>query len=231
MNTSGNSSSPAYTRLIAIRHGQTDWNRQRLIQGQLDIPLNRTGIAQARCLAQALAQRDGLSCIYSSDLSRAMQTAEITAQELGLPAPLPCSGLRERKLGQYEGRSFAQVLTSEPEQAERWRRRQPDWQPPDGESLLALRQRIETTMARIASHHLGQQIALFTHGGVLDIIYRLACGLGLQDARSWELPNAAINRLLWVPDTGLSLIGWADTGHLAHLQDELPAAQTLADNN
>ena len=65
----------------------------------------------------------------------------------------------------------------------------------------------------IAARHLGQQIALVTHGGVLDIIYRIATGQDLQVARSWGLRNTAINRLLWTPQ-GLQLVGWADERHL-----------------
>ena len=69
----------------------------------------------------------------------------------------------------------------------------------------------------LAAPHTGQTIAWFTHGGVLDVLYRAATGLGLQDARTWQIGNTAVNRLLWTPASGLSLVGWADT---THLEDE-----------
>lgn len=76
-----------------------------------------------------------------------------------------------------------------------------------------LKSRIQHTVERLASQHLGQQIALVAHGGVMDVLYRLATHQDLQAPRTWELGNAAINRLLWTPG-GLSLVGWGDVQHL-----------------
>ena len=94
-----------------------------------------------------------------------------------------------------------------------WRKRVPDWAPPGGESLLALRERITTTLNTLAQQHIGGQIVLVAHGGVMDMLYRLATGQELQAPRNWLLGNAAINRLLWTPD-GVTLVGWADSSHL-----------------
>ena len=82
-----------------------------------------------------------------------------------------------------------------------------------GESLTALRERINATVHRLAARHPGELVVLVAHGGVLDVIYRLATGQEIQAPRTWQLANAAINRLLWTPQ-GLSLVGWADTQHL-----------------
>ena len=79
------------------------------------------------------------------------------------------------------------------------------------------RERITQVVRRLAAENTGKHIALFTHGGVLDVLYRAATGLELQDARTWQIGNAAVNRLLWTPDGGLALVGWADT---THLEDE-----------
>lgn len=76
-----------------------------------------------------------------------------------------------------------------------------------------MRERILGTTNELASRHIGQQIVLVAHGGVLDVLYRAATGQDLQAARSWNLGNAAINRLLWTPQS-LTLVGWADTQHL-----------------
>jgi probable phosphoglycerate mutase len=100
-----------------------------------------------------------------------------------------------------------------PEHALRWRQRDPHWAPPGGESLAELRDRIRHTVDELASAHVGQQIVLVAHGGVLDVLYRLATGQAIQAPRSWQLGNATINRLLWTPE-GLSLVGWSDASHL-----------------
>jgi len=211
------------TRILAIRHGETAWNVSARIQGHLDVGLNDAGREQARRLARALAGREPIDRLYSSDLSRALDTARAVAESTGAPLTAT-TALRERHFGALQGRTFADVAASAPEVAEAWRRRQPDWTPPGGESLLSFRERITQAVQGLAAENIGKTIALFTHGGVLDVLYRAATGLGLQDARTWQLGNTAVNRLLWTPDSGLSLIGWADGTHLEdHALDESTA--------
>lgn len=112
-----------------------------------------------------------------------------------------------------QGHTFEELEAKEPEQAYRWRKRDPAFAPEGGESLIALRERITATTHALASQHVGGQIVLVAHGGVLDVLYRAATRQDIQAPRTWQLGNAAINRLLWTPD-GLSLVGWADTQHL-----------------
>lgn len=201
------------TRILAIRHGETAWNVDARIQGQLDIPLNDTGVQQARWLAQALAEQEQVHAIYASDLARAWATAQAIAQVTGLPVT-PETGLRERAFGDFQGRTFAEIEAELPEQAHHWRTRTPQWAPPGaGESLLALRERVLHTVNALAARHVGQHMVLVAHGGVMDVLYRAATRLDVQAPRTWQLPNTAINRLLWTPQ-GLSLVGWADTAHL-----------------
>lgn len=209
------------TRIIAIRHGETAWNVDARIQGHLDIPLNDTGLWQAERAGAALAD-ERLDAIYSSDLQRALSTAQAVGQTTGCPV-LPDAGLRERCFGSFEGRTFKEVEAEQPEQALRWRKRDPDFVPDGGgESLAMLRSRIQHTVDRLASQHMGGQIALVAHGGVMDMLYRLATRQDLQAHRTWELHNAAINRLLWTPE-GLTLVGWGDVAHLQGqgVRDEL----------
>ena len=199
------------TRIIAIRHGETAWNVDTRIQGHLDIPLNDTGLWQARQVARALAG-EPLSAIYASDLQRAHTTARAIAEATG--AQLVAErGLRERSFGQLEGRTFAEIEAELPEQARRWRQRDPHFAPEGGETLVQLRERIAATTHRLAAQHTGGLVVLVAHGGVLDVLYRLATGQELQAPRTWQLANAAINRLLWTPE-GLTLVGWANTQHL-----------------
>ena len=201
------------TRLLAIRHGETAWNVDTRIQGHLDIPLNERGRWQAERLGQSLAARDPIDAIYSSDLSRAQDTARAIARHTGAPLTLH-SGLRERGFGSFEGQTYDDIARQWPEESERWRQRHPDWTPPDGgESLLQVRERILRTLHDIVALHPGQQIVLVAHGGVMDQLYRLATGQDLQAPRTWSLGNTAVNRLLWTPG-GLSLVGWADLSHL-----------------
>ena len=123
------------------------------------------------------------------------------------------AGLRERAFGHFEGRTFADIDAVLPDQARLWRTRDPEFTPEGGESLLTFRERITSTAARLAAQHPGEQVLMVAHGGVMDVLYRAATGQGLQAPRTWELGNAAINRLLWTPQ-GFTLVGWADTRHL-----------------
>lgn len=199
------------TRIIAIRHGETDWNVDTRIQGKLDIELNETGRWQARRVAQALAG-ESISAIYSSDLLRAWDTARAIANATG-QALQAHEGLRERGFGIFQGKTFTEIEAAWPDQALRWRKRDPLWAPEGGESLLALRERIVHAASELAERHAGEQIVLVAHGGVMDVLYRAATGQDLQTPRTWNLGNASINRLLWTPE-GITLVGWADTRHL-----------------
>ena len=200
------------TRLIVMRHGETAWNVDTRVQGQLDIPLNATGLWQARRAARALAD-EPVAALYASDLARAWQTAGEIARALGIAAVAE-PRLRERAFGRFEGRTFAQIEAEAPDAARRWRRRDPDFAPAGGgESLLAFRDRVTAAAAELAARHPGELVALIAHGGVMDVLYRAATGQALQAPRTWHLGNAAINRLVWTPQ-GFGLVGWADTGHL-----------------
>ncbi|MEY2809359.1 MAG: hypothetical protein RLZ66_870 [Pseudomonadota bacterium] len=199
------------TRIIAIRHGETAWNVDTRIQGQTDIGLNDKGHWQARQAAAALAH-EPIAAIYTSDLSRAHDTARAIAQVQGL-TPQTERGLRERAFGIFEKRTWAEIESLWPDDARQWRERVPEWAPAEGESLLALRERIQHLTHALAARHVGEQIVFVAHGGVMDILYRLATQQALQAPRTWTLGNANINRLLWSPQ-GLSLVGWGDARHL-----------------
>jgi probable phosphoglycerate mutase len=199
------------TRLIAVRHGETAWNVDTRIQGQLDIALNDTGLWQARRVGEALAD-EPIAAIYASDLARAWQTALEIARPFGIEVQAEPK-LRERAFGHFEGRTFADIDASLPEQARLWRTRDPAFAPEGGESLLDFRERVTSIAAQLAARHPGELVALVAHGGVMDVLYRAATGQELQAPRTWHLGNAAINRLLWTPQ-GFTLVGWGDTGHL-----------------
>jgi 2,3-bisphosphoglycerate-dependent phosphoglycerate mutase len=199
------------TRVLAIRHGETAWNADGRIQGQLDVPLNDMGRWQVRRLALALAD-ERVDAIYASDLLRALETAQAVARASGDPI-VTDAGLRERGFGDFEGLSYAQISARWPELADRWRKRDPEFGAPGGETLNQFYARSIATVTRLAEAHPGQTIALVSHGGVLDCLYRAAARVALDAPRSWQLGNAAINRLLYTPQ-GFTLVGWSDDHHL-----------------
>ncbi len=199
------------TRVLAIRHGETAWNVDGRIQGQLDIPLNDTGRWQVHRLALAVAD-EGISAIYSSDLLRALETAQAVARGCGQPVTTEV-GLRERGFGSFEGMSFDEINRRWPEQGERWRKRDPDFSAPGGETLREFSARAVACVARLAARHPGETIGVVSHGGVMDCLYRAATRVALDAPRSWQLGNASINRLLHSPQ-GFTVIGWSDDYHL-----------------
>ena len=199
------------TRVFLLRHGQTAWNADRRLQGQIDIPLDATGLWQAQQLARALAGED-LAALYSSDLQRASATAGALAAATGLPLATDVA-LRERGFGRLEGLTYVEIDERHPEDALRWRRREPDFGPGGGEALSAFYARSVAAVTRLAARHAGQAIAVVAHGGVLDCLYRSAQGLELGAPRTWQLGNASVNRLLF-SGHGFVVVGWEDRSHL-----------------
>lgn len=200
------------TRILAIRHGETAWNRESRIQGHLDIPLNGVGRAQARRVGAAL-QGEAVAAIYASDLARARETAEAVAASTGASLQLDAR-LRERAFGRFEGLTWQEIGERWPEDSERWRRREPGFAVGGhGESLEQFYARCLAAVTGMAAAHPGQTIAIVAHGGVMDCLYRAGSRQSLQAARSWTLGNATINRLLYSAE-GLSIVGWNDDLHL-----------------
>lgn len=197
--------------LIAVRHGETDWNRIRRLQGHTDIALNATGIDQAARLAVALS-REGVSAIHSSDLDRALATARPVAAALKLPVRKDAR-LRERNYGVLEGKTFGEILELHPDEAERLRLRDASHRMPDGESQREFFERAIDVVSSIARAEAeagpDRTVVIVTHGGVLDMLYRKALGLSLESARDCAIPNAVINRIRYV-DGRFEVLAWAE---------------------
>lgn len=206
------------TRLCLVRHGETAWNAEGRVQGQLDIPLNDTGRAQAQATAEALAGLD-FSAIYCSDLARVRQTAEPSARRLALPVAYDAA-LRERHYGMFESLTYVEVRDKHPHEYARFRDKDPDFDFNGGESLRGFNQRALGAVLALAERHAGEQILVFTHGGVLEMVYRHVTARGLSGPRDFEIPNAGLN---WVElgPAGWSVGAWADTAHLAAARDDL----------
>lgn len=201
--------------LIVVRHGETDWNRVRRLQGQTDIALNATGIEQAVRLASALAN-ERIAAIHSSDLGRALATAEPVAAGLGLPITRHAA-LRERHYGVLEGLTYAEIEAHHPEEAERMRGRDVTTCFVDGESQQTFYKRVVDAMTTIAEDETMKPIPfgatvrtvlIVTHGGALDMLYRAANDQPLDAEREWPIPNAVINRLRYA-NRRFSVVAWA----------------------
>ncbi len=202
------------TELLFIRHGETDWNRQLRFQGQIDVPLNATGQAQARQLAERLsAERyDGF---FTSDLARARETAAPLAAAWRRE-PVAVTALREQSFGVLEGLTVTEVKAQHAGLWQRWLEHDADFALPRGESLRQFHTRVMTAVRELAAEAPSRRLAVVTHGGVLDMLWRSANGLSLTGLRACEIPNTGINRLRWVDGT-LHIDRWADDTHLAGL--------------
>jgi broad specificity phosphatase PhoE len=168
------------TTILFVRHGETDWNRERRVQGHADTPLNDTGRAQARELASRLAV-ERIDAVYSSDLARAHETARIVAEPRGLGVSA-IRDLRERHFGTWEGMTDDEVLARFPQAAtEPWG---------DGEARHAMDVRVVDAVARIAAAHLNGHVLVVSHGGPMRALLRHCTGNG-----DGPIPNCHVVRI------------------------------------
>jgi probable phosphoglycerate mutase len=197
---------------LFVRHGETAWNREGRIQGQRDSALTARGLAQARAAAARVA-RERPDALYSSDLGRAVETARHVSEATGLDATLD-AGLRERKYGIFEGKTWPEIEREHPEEFARHAARDPEHRVPGGESPRQFRERVLHTLDRIARESGGERIAIVAHGGVLDVLYREATGMPLGAPRTHALLNATLNRLRY-SDRRWEVERWGEAEHLA----------------
>ncbi|MEP6608252.1 MAG: histidine phosphatase family protein [Burkholderiaceae bacterium] len=208
------------TQLLLIRHGETAWNAEHRIQGQLDIPLSQRGMLQAAQLADCLGD-EPIAAVYSSELSRAWLTAAPLAARLGLDVAAE-PRLRERSFGIFEGLTLDEIAEALPVEFAQWRARDRAWRPHGGESGQQLIDRVLAAVTDITAAHAGQNVVLVSHGGVLDVVYRAARSLEWHAPREHQMLNAAVNRLsASLSPLLLSIERWSDIAHLQESRDEL----------
>ena len=212
---------PPVSTLIFIRHGETDWNLQQRFQGQIDVPLNATGHAQAARLAARLAATPA-DLLYSSDLLRARETAA-PLERAWARAALPLPALREQSFGLLEGLDVPTIQAEHPALWTEWLVHLADFTLPGGESLRRFHARVMAAVQELAVAHAGMHVAVVTHGGVLDMLWRSAHGLSLDGLRAYAIPNIGINRLR-LQGGALHIQGWGDDAHLL----EAPPASARA---
>ena len=202
------------TQICLIRHGETTWNAERRMQGHIDIPLNTTGMGQAKRLANALTQtKYSFDAIYSSDLERALHTANAVANALSL-AVQTTPQLRERNVGQLQGLLLSEAPVLFPEIWQSHIARELDHDLGGGESIRAFHQRMQGVLELLLRQHRGQSILAVSHGGSLDMIYRIVTQQALDAERVAVVPNTSLN---WITHDGSvwSIQRWADTSHLS----------------
>ena len=204
------------TRFCLVRHGETDWNAARRLQGHTDIGLNARGLAQAKQMARALKNiKLQFDVLYTSDLQRAAKTAQAIEELFETPA-IPNAALRERHLGALQGLTTDEAPMREPELWKSHLSRNIEENLRDGESIQQFAERIQTSLVELCEQHQGKTILLVSHGGTLDMMYRIASNQALDADKVVAVPNASLN---WISHDGLAwtVNSWADTSHLEDL--------------
>ena len=203
------------TTILLVRHGQTDWNLAHRWQGHLDIPLNETGRRQARLLACRLATLP-IKAIYTSDLVRASETAEIVAKQLNIQ-PILDPALRERNGGRFQALTFDELQDRYPEI---WRRvRLENATPPGGESLLVVAERLTGAYEAIGRRHKGEMVILVSHGGALNLLISHIVGLPLGQPAKISLRGNTGFSIIEIGDDGGRLVALNDIHHLESSSD------------
>jgi 2,3-bisphosphoglycerate-dependent phosphoglycerate mutase len=204
------------TQFCLVRHGETDWNVERRLQGHTDISLNERGLKQAHQMATALQAIElQFDVLYTSDLKRAAQTAQAIEKVFGVSA-ITHEALRERNLGALQGLTTKEAPDIEPELWNTHLSRSLHEDLRGGESIVQFANRIKDALEQIRSEHAGKTILLVSHGGALDMMYRIASNQALDAEKVVSVPNASLS---WISHDGQSwkVNNWANTSHLEGL--------------
>lgn len=199
------------TKVILIRHGETEWNLSGRWQGHADSPLSPRGVSQAVALGEKMS-KESLDHFYTSDLERAQHTSRLVGEPSGWVAN-PVKYLRERDLGVLEGLTTDEMLQKHPSEYQSFRNDGPDYQVPGGESFRQFCDRCSQALEEVSARHPGERIGLVTHGGFLGAIFRYVLNIPLDAERNYVLLNCSINRLEKT-DKGWNLVSWGDIAHL-----------------
>jgi broad specificity phosphatase PhoE len=200
----------AMTEVLVARHGETDWNREHRWQGQGGPGLNDRGRAQAAALAERLSTVR-LAAVYTSDLPRAVQTADIVARAVGLD-PVMEPGLREVDVGNWRGLTRAEVRRRDPAGYRRWQHGEAGWD--GGETYEQMHARVIATLNRLLEPHRRGRILLVSHGGGIRAIVAHAVGIGGHDRRHIDGAQNCSLTTVTAARGALRLAGFNDVGHL-----------------
>lgn len=199
------------TKVILVRHGQTAWNHEKKYQGHSDVSLNEVGLRQAQLAAERLA-KEKIAAVYSSDLLRAVQTAEIIAKQHNLQT-LKVTEFREINFGLWEGLTYDEIMKDWPDILTSIYAGSGAVSMPGGESFCEVKQRAVAALEKLIASHDNETIAIVAHGGVLRVL--LSHALGMELDRMWSIgqDSAAISIIEYFGNTALvSLVN--DTCHI-----------------
>lgn len=201
----------ALTRIFLIRHGETEWNKLKRLQGHSDVKLSAEGIRQARVLSM-YAPFQQLDAFYSSDLARAVMTAEILAAKFNLPV-IKIPGLRETNFGDWEGKSIVELATELPNGFKNFFTAPEKCKPPHGETFLQCQARVMNALDKIIAAHENQNVVVVSHGAAIRLI--ICAALNIPINKMWSIGqfNAAVN-ILRVDDGNFTLELMNGTAHL-----------------
>jgi probable phosphoglycerate mutase len=180
----------SHSEIILVRHGETVWNIEGRLQGQLDSSLSELGIAQAKAIANRLQQED-FSAIYSSDLDRAYQTA-IQIAALNGHKVVTDKRLREKHIGVFEGLTITEAQAKYPEVYQAYLRQLVDYAIPGGESLAQIQQRAVNVFDELVQRHAKERLVVVSHGGLLSSFISHILGIPLGVPRRFTLCNASL---------------------------------------
>jgi broad specificity phosphatase PhoE len=196
---------------LLVRHGQSTWNHERRIQGQLDPPLSEEGRRQAAQLGRRLAGRT-FAGFYSSDLKRAAETAQLVGGSLGID-PTPMAELREIFLGQWEGLRTEELAERFPDAWASWTD-EPNWDlVPGGEGSAAFETRVSLALDRLFARHSQGDVLVVTHGGVIQIALHHVVGRPGRGIFPFRIQNASLS-VLERRNGRVVVSGVNDIGHL-----------------
>lgn len=197
------------TTLFLIRHGQTDWNLQHRWQGERDVPLNAEGIRQAEALARAF-RTVRVDRVFSSDLSRARDTAAVVAQATGAPHTVFAS-LRERPFGRWEGLTNEEILRQFADEMAQYRRNRDTFVPPGGQSWVEFAPAAVGAVEAIAAEHPDRRLAIVAHGGVLKAFVNHVLGIERGPLNQFVLDNGSVSVVVKREHGATGLVWWQIT--------------------
>lgn len=196
------------------RHGETSWNVEQRVQGLTDVPLTPEGEEQARRLAARLADgAEGIKRIYSSDLSRALRTAEIINERLGVEIEID-ETLRERNWGCLEGLTWKEIVRDHPHDAKHISSSDMDFAPEGGESRYQVARRVVGWLNRVVEANEGGAILAVTHGGVSSYIVKNALEIDFPKKTPFAIDNCSLTSLTYLNDSRWFINYLNDRSHL-----------------